>query len=221
MHVEDVWLHNSEGTLIHAWWLGRPGSQGAVLFCHGNAGNLSYWALWTTALSNALGEPILIFDYPGYGHSEGKPSEAGCYAAADAAYDWLVHSQRIAPARITLFGESLGGGVATDLASRRPHRALVLAKTFTSIPDMARTRPLTSASTSLVHNSFDNLAKIDRCTGPIFIAHGDRDRLIPQSQSRQLYQKAQEPKQFFLLKNCDHNDRYPPEFFAALAQFLK
>jgi len=221
MHVEDVWLRGSEGTVIHAWWLGREGSRGAILFCHGNAGNLSSWAPLATTLSNTLSQPILIFDYPGYGRSEGKPSEAGCYAAADAAYDWLVHSQGITPERITLFGESLGGGVATDLALRRSHRALVLAKTFTSIPDMARTRLLTSASASLVHNSFDNLSKIDRCPGPIFIAHGDHDRLIPLPQSQQLYQRAPEPKRFFLLKSCDHNDPYPPEFFTALAQFLK
>jgi fermentation-respiration switch protein FrsA (DUF1100 family) len=186
-----------------------------------NAGNLSFWAPLITALSNKLDQPILIFDYPGYGRSDGQPDEAGCYSAGDAAYDWLVHNQRIPPEQITLFGESLGGGVATDLAVRRPYRALVLVKTFTSIPAMARKGLLTSASASLVHNSFDNLAKINRCRGPIIIAHGDRDRLIPLSQGQQLYQKAPQPKQFILLKGSDHNDPYPREFFAELAQSLK
>jgi len=221
VNVEDVWLHTRDGLRIHAWWLACPASQGAILFCHGNAGNLSFWGPVTASLSKILSQPVLIFDYPGYGRSEGQPSEVGCYAAADAAYDWLVHNQRIQPDRLTLFGESLGGGVATDLASRRPHRALVLAKTFTSIPDMARSSMFTSASASLVRNSFDNLAKIEHCTGPILIAHGDRDRLIPLLQGQQLYEKARQPKQFLLLKGCDHNDPYPPDFFATLAQFLK
>jgi fermentation-respiration switch protein FrsA (DUF1100 family) len=86
---------------------------------------------------------------------------------------------------------------------------------------MARKGVLTSASASLVHNQFDNLAKIGRCAPPIFIAHGDRDRLIPVSQGQKVYESARQPKQFFLFKGCDHNDPYPPEFFAAVAEFLK
>ncbi len=160
-------------------------------------------------------------DYPGYGRSEGKPSEPGCYAAADAAYNWLVEAKRIPPEWISLCGESLGGGVATGLAARKPHRALVLTKTFTSVPDMARKTALASASASLVRNQFDNLAKIGRCSGPIFIAHGDRDRLIPLSQGQRLFQAAPQPKEFFLLKGCDHNDPYPPDFYSALVKFLK
>jgi fermentation-respiration switch protein FrsA (DUF1100 family) len=220
LHVEDVWLRSTDGTPIHAWWLPSQGSQGAILFCHGNAGNLSYWTPVTETVSSTLSQSILIFDYPGYGRSGGKPSEAGCYAAADAVYDWLVQKQHISPEQIILFGESLGGGVATDLAVRRPHRALILVKTFTSIPDMARKGVLTSASAALVKNQFDNLAKIGRCAPPIFIAHGDHDRIIPLSQGQELFESAPRPKQFFLLKGCDHNDPYPPEFFAALRKFL-
>jgi fermentation-respiration switch protein FrsA (DUF1100 family) len=221
IHVENVWLRSADGTRIHAWWFPRQDSQGALLFCHGNAGNLSHWTPTIVALMNLLGQSILIFDYPGYGRSEGRPSEAGCYAAGDAAYDWLIQNQRILPERIVLFGESLGGGVATDLAVRRTHRALILVKTFTSIPDMARKQALSSASASLVQNRFDNLAKIGRCPSPILIAHGDRDRVIPVSQGQKLYEAAPRPKQFFLMKGCDHNDPYPPQFFAAVAKFLK
>jgi len=219
--VEDVCLHAADGNRIHAWWLARSGSQGAILFCHGNGGNLSYWRPTMAAFVNMLGQSVLIFDYPGYGRSEGKPSEPGCYAAADAAYDWLVQAKRKRPELITLFGESLGGGVATDLAARKPHRALVLTKTFTSVPDMAKKSPLTSASASLVRNQFDNLDKIGRCSGPIFIAHGDRDRLIPLSQGQKIFRAAPQPKQFFLLQGCDHNDPYPADFYTALAKFLK
>jgi len=218
--VEDVWLHAADGNRIHAWWLPRAGGQGAILFCHGNAGNLSYWRPEIVALANKLGQSVLIFDYPGYGRSEGKPSEPGCYAAALAAYDWLVQGPRVPPEWITLFGESLGGGVATDSAVRKPHRALVLTKSFTSVPDMAR-KTLASASASLVRNQFDNLSKIGRVSGPVFIAHGDRDRLIPLSQGQTLFKAAPQPKQFFLLQGCDHNDPYPADFYTALAKFLK
>jgi fermentation-respiration switch protein FrsA (DUF1100 family) len=219
--VEDVWLKAEDGNRIHAWWLPRAEAQGVILFCHGNAGNLSYWRPEIVALANKLGQSVLIFDYPGYGRSEGKPSESGCYAAALAAYDWLVQSPRVPPEWITIFGESLGGGVATDLAVRKPHRALVLTKTFTSVPDMARKTVLASASASLVRNHFDNLSKIGRCSSPVFIAHGDRDRLIPLSQGQTLFKAAPQPKQFFLLKGCDHNDPYPADFYMALVKFLK
>lgn len=206
--IQDVWLDAADGNRIHAWWFPHPQSQGTVLFCHGNAGNLSHRSPTVVNLANALRRSVLIFDYPGYGRSDGKPDESGCYAAADAAYEWLTDSAGIAPNDIVLFGESLGGGVATDLALRRPHAALVLVKTFTSIPGIARARLLTSASAALVRNRFDNLAKIGRCPAPVFIAHGDRDRVIPFSQAQQLLQAAPEPKRFFLLKGDDHND--PP-----------
>lgn len=169
--------------------------------------------------NGGLDEPG-IFDYPGYGYSEGKPNEAGCYAAADAAYDWLTDSGAIAPKDIILFGESLGGGVATDLAVRRQHQALVLVKTFASVPDMARSRVLTSAFSVLVRNRFDSLSKISRCPGPIFIAHGNFDRVIPLSQAEKLVQSAPEPKRFFLLEGSDHNDPLPMDFYISLAQFL-
>jgi fermentation-respiration switch protein FrsA (DUF1100 family) len=219
--VQDIYLQAADGNRIHAWWFPCPPGRGALLFCHGNAGNLSHRSSTALALRQALNLPVLIFDYPGYGRSDGKPSETGCYAAADAAYEWLIRTVAVAPENIVLMGESLGGGVATDLAVRRRSRALVLVKTFTSIPDMARKQSLTSASAPPVRNQFDNLAKIGRCPSPVFIAHGDRDRVIPLAQSRQLEAAAPQPKRFLLLPGADHNDPLPAYFFTALADFLK
>jgi fermentation-respiration switch protein FrsA (DUF1100 family) len=220
LEVQDVWLQSREGHRIHAWWFPRPEAPGAILFCHGNAGNLSHRSHMVAALMQSLGESVLIFDYPGYGRSDGRPNETGCYAAADAAYDWLTQANGIPGERILLFGESLGGGVATDLASRCPHHALVLVKTYASIPDMARQHWFTWASSGLVQNRFDSLAKISRCSGPVYIAHGDKDRLIPLSQAKKLYEAATEPKRFFLLRGSDHNDPIPPELFDSLEEFL-
>jgi fermentation-respiration switch protein FrsA (DUF1100 family) len=221
LRVQDVWLTSSSGHRIHAWWCPSPTAHGAVLFCHGNAGNLSHRCPIVIALMQSLGQSVLIFDYPGYGKSAGQPSEAGCYAAADAAYDWLVREQGIVGNQIVLFGESLGGGVAVDLAARHEHRALVLVKTFASIPDMARERWSTWSSSPLVRNRFDSVAKIKNCKAPIFVAHGDRDRVIPLAEAKKLYEAAPTPKKFFLLQGSDHNDPLPPAFYDALAAFVR
>ena len=119
---------------------------------------------------------VLIFDYPGYGRSGGRPSEAGCYAAADAAHDWLTAAGRVPAGRVIVLGRSLGAGVAVDLACRRPVRALVLYSPFTSFPDLAQEKCRWLPTRRLVQNRFDNLAKIGGVRGPVFIAHGNGGR---------------------------------------------
>ena len=219
--VEDLDLRLPDGSTIHAQWHPCVSTTGALLYCHGNAGNLEQRGELVRQLRDGLQRSVLIFDYPGYGSSAGQPSEAGCYAAADAAYDWLVQAQQIDPAEIVLFGKSLGGGVATDLAVRRPHQALVLVKTFTSVPDIAQEQLPLLPTRWLVQNRFDNLRKISRCPGPVFIAQGGRDRLIPTPHGQRLYAEAPEPKRFLLLQDSDHNDPLPPEFFSSLDRFLR
>jgi fermentation-respiration switch protein FrsA (DUF1100 family) len=218
--VQDVEFATADGTRIHGWWWPRPDADGALLYCHGNAGNLSHRGPGLPALRQTLKLSILIFDYPGYGRSDGSPSEAGCYAAADAAYEWLARVQNVPPERIVLYGKSLGGGVAVDLATRRPHRALVLVKTFTSIPDMAQRQFPFLPARWLVRNRFDSLAKIRQCPRPVFVSHGDCDTLIPFAHGQRLFAAANEPKRFFAMHGCDHNDPLNPDFLAALADFL-
>ncbi len=218
--VQDITLHSADGTRLHAWWCPRDGADGAVLYCHGNAGNLSYRGGAVTKWQEYLNFSVLIFDYPGYGKSAGKPSEAGCYAAADAAYDWLTHQAAVPPGRIVIYGGSLGGGVAVETARRHPHRALVLVSAFTSIPDMAQQLYPWLPARWLVRNRFDNLAKIGRCTRPVFIAHGDQDRLVPFAHGERLFAAANEPKAFWPLKGHDHNDPPGPDFYRALREFL-
>lgn len=220
VRVQEVWLQAGDGERIHAWWFHQPESKGAILLCHGNAGNLSHWTSPVFNLQRALRQSVLIFDYPGYGKSGGKPSEAGCYAAGDAAYNHLVFDRGIPGQHIILYGESLGGGVATELAVRRPVQALVLVRTFTSVPDMARKSVWTSSVAPLIQNRFDNLGRIPQVKAPIFIAHGNLDTLIPLTQAAKLYQSAPQPKRGHLLRNIGHNDNLPADFYQALAQFL-
>jgi len=218
--VQEVELTSADGTPIHAWWWPKEGVQGAVIYCHGNAGNLSSRGPTLGKIRQALGESILIFDYPGYGKSGGAVSEKGCYLAGDAGYDFLVHEQGIDPERIIIYGGSLGGGIAVDLAARKKHGALVLTKTFTSAPDVARNLYPWLPVRWLMRNRFDNLGKIGKCHGPVFMAHGTADRLVPYALGQRLFAAANEPKELFTVAGGDHNDPLPPEFFQRLRDFL-
>jgi fermentation-respiration switch protein FrsA (DUF1100 family) len=219
--VRDVELHSADGTMLHAWWCPCEGATGAVLLCHGNAGNLSHRGWCVAGWQQQMDQSVFIVDYPGYGRSAGKPSEAGCYAAADAACDWLVQEQKTPPENIILLGESLGCAVAVDLASRRPCRALVLLSPFTSIPDMAQKQFPFLPARWLVRNRFNNLEKIGKCAQPVFIAHGDADGLVPYSQGQRLFAAAGEPKFFLTMKGCDHNDRPQADLLAQVKRFLE
>ncbi len=218
--IKDIHLTSADGIPIHAWWWPVADSTGAILYCHGNAGNLSSRGPTLEKIRALLGESVLIFDYPGYGKSGGKPNEQGCYQAADAAYDWLV-GQHIDPEKIVIYGGSLGGGVAVDLASRKKHRALVLAKTFTSLPDVAQHLHPWLPVRWLMRNRFDNLGKIGRCTSPVFIVHGTADSLVPFEHGQRLFAAANEPKHFMPVDRGDHNDPLPEEVFQKLQTFLR
>jgi uncharacterized protein len=222
--VENIDLTSADGTPIHAWWCPPKNwnpAKGALLYCHGNAGNLSHRAQAIRDWQTNLDEAVLIFDYPGYGKSGGKPSEAGCYGAAGAAYNWLIDQQDVLANKVILFGGSLGGGVAVDLASRRSHRALVLMSTFTSVPDVAQSIYFWAPARYLVSNRFDNLAKIERCQSPIFIAHGTDDDLIPIQFSERLFAAAPEPKQFFPMPGYRHDESLSRACYRALREFLE
>lgn len=218
LKAEEIWLDSEDGAPIHAWWCPVQQAQGAVLFCHGNAGNLSQRSGDVRTLQAGLGRSVLIFDYPGFGKSGGSPSEAGCRAAANAAYRWL--SRSFEPNEIVLVGQSLGGGCATDLASRKPGSALVLFKTFTSIPDVAQHALPLAPWRWLMRNRYDNLDKIARCTDPVFIAHGERDHLIPIAQAYRLFEAAPGPKKFLLLPGAGHHGSFDQDVMAEVADFL-
>ncbi|MBI1914441.1 MAG: alpha/beta hydrolase [Planctomycetes bacterium] len=223
LHAEDVWLSLEDGARIHAWWCPAEGwrpSKGAILYAHGNAGNLSYRAEPVRMWQEHTGMGVLIFDYPGYGRSSGKPNEAGCYAAADAGYDWLLREQHIAPESVVLYGGSLGGAVMIELATRRPYRALVVVSAFTSIPDMAAQLYPWLPTRRFIRNRFESLDKIGRTQGRVFLAHGTADRFIPYSMGERLFAAAPEPKAFLPLVGHDHNDGAGPEFYAEVVRFL-
>jgi fermentation-respiration switch protein FrsA (DUF1100 family) len=218
--VQDVAFQTADGMPLHGRWFPCRGARGAVLVCHSRAGNLSL-ELSAEALAGwqrELGLSVFIFDYPGYGRSAGRPSEAGCYAAADAAYGWLT--RRVAPQDVLIFGRSLGSAVAVDLAVRRPHRALVLVSPFTSIPAVVQRLYPVLPARRLMRNRFDSAAKIGRCPRPLLVVHGTRDRLVPFAEGERLFAAANEPKRFRPVPGARHDDSVLAGFFHALRRFL-
>jgi fermentation-respiration switch protein FrsA (DUF1100 family) len=217
--VADVWFTAAGGTRVHGWWLPHPG-PGAVLVAHGNGGNLSHRGRLAGDLRASLGRPVLLFDYPGYGKSDGTPTEPGCYSAGEAALRWLGEDQHIPADRVVLLGESLGGGVAAELATRHDPAALVLVKTFTSLPAVAKNLYPWLPTHTLMSNRYDTLSKVPRVTRPVFIAHGTADRLVPYAHAEALFAAANEPKELHPLPGQDHNDPLLPDFHAGLKRFL-
>ena len=218
--IQDVELKLGDGTRIHARWAPHPLSHDAVLFCHGNGGNIEDWGRSVREVYQLMNASVLIFDYPGYGRSAGKPSEAGCYAAAEAAYRWLTEVAKLPPERVLLWGESLGGGVAVELATRKPHRALVLVRTFTSLPEVADDQfPLLPCS-SLMSNRFGSLERIGQCKSPVFIASADKDRLMQLRHGQRLHAACTAPAELCILRGLGHNDPLPVGFYNSLRSFL-
>lgn len=219
-YIRDVYLTGLDGKKIHARWFHHPKGTGAILYCPGNAGNLEHRNYAVSELAAEMDQSVLIFDYPGFGKSDGQPSELGCYAAADTAYQWLTKTAGIAPEKILIYGESLGGAVAVELASHRPHRALALIRTFASFPDLAQAKVPFLPVRWMVQNRFDTTDKLTQCQKPIFIAHADKDKLIPQGHAERLKKASPPRSELFVLKGLGHNDRPGPEFYEALRIFL-
>jgi fermentation-respiration switch protein FrsA (DUF1100 family) len=219
--IEEVWLTSSEGDRLHGWWFPHRSAEGCVLYSHGNGGNLSHRQGYCRAWQE-LGASVLIYDYPGYGRSSGRPSESGCHAAAQAAYSWLRDVQNVAPDKLILFGESLGCAMAVDLAMTHPHRALVLYAPFTSVRDMAQCMFPWLPVRWLVRTRYDNLAKIQQYTGPLFLAHGTNDSVVPFQFGQRLFEAA--PKgtcnRFLPVTGCDHNNGLTKEVFDGIGKFL-
>lgn len=220
-HITDVELPSPDGDRIHAWWLPKADAKLAVLYSHGNAGNLSHRGNSIVRWSQELNASVLIYDYPGYGRSTGKPDERSCYAASDAAWNWLTAQRRFAPRDIVLVGASLGGAMATHLAEDRDCRGLVLIKAFSSIPDMASHMYPWLPVRHLVRSQFDSVAQLANCRCPVFLVHGINDAIVPYVCAERLLAAAPEPKELLTLDGNDHNDALPGEFFPRLRAFLE
>ena len=184
---DEVELTAADGVRLHAWVMRGSASAPWVLHCHGNAGNLSYHLQSLRPLVR-MGCSVLMFDYRGYGKSEGAPSEEGLYRDAEAAWRYLTEQRHVDPAGIVVYGESLGGGVASWLASRHTPRALVLQSTFTSVPDMGRLLYPWLPIRLLCRHRFASVERVASIACPTLHLHDPRDEVIPYRVGRRLYE---------------------------------
>ena len=210
MHLEyeDVFFSAADGTELHGWYLpGDPGKP-VLVFCHGNAGNISH-RVDNLRLLRRLGLAVFIISYRGYGQSDGTPSEDGTYSDMRGALAWLKERGWTSEQMI-YFGRSIGAGVALQLALEQPPGALVLESPFTSIPAMGRLHYslLWALGGWAVDARYDNLEKIGRLKSPLLLFHGDRDDIVPHRMGTELFDRAPQPKTFHTIAGAGHNDTY-------------
>lgn len=203
---DEVRLRTVDGLTISAWHIPAPDARAVLLFCHGNAGNISH-RLDSIKIFHDLGLSVLIFDYRGYGRSEGEPTENGTYLDAEAAWDFLVKDKKIDPLRIVIFGRSLGSAVAAELAMRKKAGALIIESGFSSIPDIGRKYYPHMPVSLITRFHYATVDKVSRLALPKLIIHSPEDEVIPYEQGRRLFERAAEPKEFLQIRGS-HNEGF-------------
>ncbi len=199
-----VTLHAEDGVRLHAYFVPAKERRLSLLFLHGNAGNASH-RLPNAALLAELGVDVLLLDYRGYGLSDRvSPDEAGVYADGRAGLSWLA-GRGVPDSEIVVFGRSLGGAIAVDVARGRELAGLILESTFPSVADVSSSF-WGVALRSWLGKKFASIDKIGEVRCPILFVHGDRDRLIRIGLGRRLYEAAPEPKAFETVSGAGHND---------------
>ncbi|WP_221249803.1 alpha/beta hydrolase [Desulfuromonas versatilis] len=206
---EEVFYPTADGETIHGWLVPGDPERPLVLFCHGNAGNISHRLDNLRLFHRLLGLSVFIFDYRGYGKSSGKASEEGTYADARGALAWL-QQRGWQPQRMIYFGRSLGAGVAVQLALEQPPGALVLETPFPSIAAMGwRHNPILYLLLGWALDArYDSFNKLARIHVPLLMFQGDRDHIVPEKMARGLFERANQPKTFHLIRGAGHNDTY-------------
>ena len=218
-----MWFQSGDGTKLFGWYVEAQADRPVVLWCHGNAGTI------INRLENLrelfrLGLSVFLFDYRGYGRSRGKPSEEGLYQDAVGAYDYLTRTRMIRPDRLILFGRSLGAAVAGELAAQRPAAGLILESPFPSIEAVAKHHYGGMPVHWLLGASFRLIDRLPLLSLPKLIIHGDRDDIIPIELGRQVFEAAQPPKEWYVIRGADHNNTYQvggAPYFRQWAEFVQ
>lgn len=226
--VEDVYFNAEDGTKLHGWMIpftgGETASQRYVLYCHGNAENVTSANKPYGGVAKVMGEAmkanLFIFDYRGFGKSEGKPSEAGVKQDTDAAMEWLCDRFQITPADVIVEGFSIGGGPAVYAATRHGAKALLLQRTFSSLPDVAAVKHPWAPIKWLMRNRFDSQSLIADFHGPLLQSHGEQDRVVPFQFGRKLFDACpSDDKTFFSRPDMNHYSPLDPKFLKMAQEF--
>ncbi|HEY9867785.1 MAG TPA: alpha/beta hydrolase [Candidatus Obscuribacterales bacterium] len=223
---KEVFFPAPDGRQLHGWLFRREDTRWVILFNHGNAGNLTY-RLGLVKLLIEAGGSVFLYDYRGYGLSEGSPSLKSVCEDGLAAYDYLVTEQQFAPEDVVIYGESLGCGVACHTSRYRGSAGLILQSAFTSLSRIGKhVLPLLRIYPEWLfpRPELNNLVALQGRHPPLLIFHGKLDTLVPFSHAEELYAQASEPKTLVPLPTTGHNDisgTEPELFKASLSKFLR
>ena len=205
LEYEDIYFTTSDGRKLNGWFIPAEGAEYTLILCHGNAGNIGH-RLEKLRILHDLDLNVFIFDYRGYGRSEGVPSESGLYKDAEAAYDHVTQKLNVPKGVIILYGESIGSGVVIDLATKEKVGAIITEEAFTSVKDMAR-MAYPFLPSFIYSTKLDSLSKIKDISYPILIIHSTEDEIVPYDHGQRLYGAAGEPKTFLKLRG-GHNTAF-------------
>ncbi len=217
---EEIYFETPDGKRLNAWFIPNDKARFTVIFCHGNAGNISH-RIEKISLLYRLGLNIFIFDYRGYGKSQGSPCESGLYKDAIAAYSYLTEGRRILKDNIILYGESIGGAVAIDLAHKAKVRALITEETFTSIKDMAKIA-YPFLPYFIFSSRFNCISKIREVECSKLLIHSIDDEIVPFYLGEKLFNAAKPPKKFLKIRGS-HNTAFldsEKQFTEGIKSFL-
>jgi uncharacterized protein len=217
--VQEIALKTSDGLKVYAWFAPPQEGRPTVAIFHGNGGSLRSQR-YRLAYFKETGMGVLLLAYRGYAGSEGSPSEKGLYADARAALDWL-NGQGIADEKIVLYGESLGSGVATKMATERNVALVVLEAPYTSTVDVAALRFPVVPVGWLMKDRYESIARIGQMHEPLLVMHGDADAVIPQAFGKRLFEAANEPKEGFWPHGVGHNDIFDNGGFLTARDFIE
>ncbi len=220
-HIEEIFLHSSDGTRLQVWKHSAKPGYPTILYFHGNAANLGDRAAKFSAfVDNGFG--LLAVSYRGFGKSEGTPSEVGLYEDAHATINYALNDLHIPQKRLIYFGESLGSGVAVQMATERAPGLLMLEAAYTSVETRsAELYPFVLGARYLVRDKYDSLAKIKNVHAPLVLLHGEKDITIPLRHGQELFAAANEPKEMVIYKDVHHADYTNEQIVEPLIKAVK
>lgn len=220
LQYEDVDFTAGDGVKLNGWWIPAEHPRAYVLFHHGNAGNVRSRVDFAQVMHDRMHVAMFMYDYRGFGRSDGAPTETGVLDDGRSARKWLAAKAGIPEQQIVELGESLGGGVAVDLAAKDGARGLILISTFSSLPDVAGSVYPWLPVHLLMRNRLDSAAKIGAYHRPLLEIQGDQDTIVPYWSAQRLFAAANPPKTFVTIEGGDHNDPPTNKTFDAIDKFL-
>ncbi len=211
VELKEARFPSKNGEMLHCWYMEKPGAERTFLVSHGNAGNLSHRYLVFGTLFEANGS-VFIYDYQGYGESNGEPDDKKIVEDGVAAYDFLNKKLKVKSEDIVLYGESLGCAVSSAIANERPVQAVILQSPFVTLAATAKDKVAWTKiypDFLFVQNHLDNLSPYLKKHAPLLLIHGDKDWILKSDYSREIFAKASEPKEIIIIPEHGHNDLYP------------